>query len=779
MSENHAGKTSLKKFRVTDEIVKLAFVSTWVPRQCGIATFCSDLVGAIREESPNIQCQIFAANRPQEHFTYDSKVAFELNDDKEEDYRSVADYINMSNTALVCIQHEFGIFGGQDGSYLLSLLEELRKPVVAVLHTVLEEPTLNQRRVANKLIERSFVLIVMTNRSKRILEEVYKVPSSKIRIIPHGVPDLPFVDPSFYKDQFALEGRKVLLTFGLLSPNKGVEVVLKALPPLIKEFPAITFVVLGATHPDVKRQSGEQYRASLELLTKKLGLEKHVLFYNRYLKSEELYNFLSAADIYLSPYLTREQAVSGTLAFALGSGKAIISTPYWYAEEVLAEERGLLFDFQDSKALTQQIRRYLVDDLFYQQCRKRAYLFARDTTWRQVARRYLELFQEIYNDPAQTVNIPLQNIVTSPITLLQINLGHLQLLTDDTGIFQHATSFTPRRKDGYTTDDNARAFLLILKNFEVSRVNEVLPLAHNYLSFLDYAQLPDGRFHNFMDYDRKWLDKEGSDDSLGRSVWALGYAVSRAPQEQIRRLSRQLFEHALPALENLPSPRAVAYSMLGLYYYLEHYAGATGIRRQLETLAVKMSQWYKNSVTPDWRWFENVISYANAKLPQAMLMAGKALERKDLINIGLESLDFLTKLYWKEDHFSLVGNQGWYRKGETIPRFAQQPIDAADLVECYGWAYRVTGDLDYLNKMQSAYEWFLGNNDLNLPLCDFRSGGCADGLEATEVSQNFGSESTISFLLALHEMYQIRAETEIKQLPADIQKESLENQQSI
>lgn len=735
--------------------IRFAGIGTYVPRQCGIATFSHDLCQAICQElHDDGACQFVAVNDKPEGYPYPPRVRFEVRQEQAGDYKLAADFVNIRNLDFLLVQHEFGIFGGTAGNHLLTMLRDASMPVITTLHTVLQQPNDSQRKVTQELVALSDRVVVMARRAEQMLRDVYGVPAEKVVMIPHGIPDVPFVDPAFYKDQFGVEGRQVLLTFGLLSPGKGIEHVIRALPKLVADHPQLTYIVLGATHPHVKRQSGEQYRHGLQQLADELGVLPHVMFENRYVDLDELCQFLGAADIYITPYLGAEQIVSGTLAYALGAGKAVVSTPYSYAEEVLAEGRGRLVPFQDADAIAREVGWLLDHEIERQAMRKRAYLYMRNAVWREVARGYLSVFEEVRRRPLvrRSAGRPRQVSKTSVLHAVpELNVDHLRRLTDDVGILQHAHYTVPNRNHGYCTDDNARALIFALQAYRLLQSPDLLELAGTYLSFLQHAfHRANDRFRNFMSYDRQWREEIGSEDSHGRAAWGLGMAVAYAPTVGFRAATVDLFEHALRAVESFTSPRAWAFTLLGIHGYLRRYSGDSVARRLRETLGNRLYELFQAQATDAWPWPEERLTYANARLPHALLMCGQGMQRSDMVEMALRSLAWLLKANSGADGvLSLVGNGGWHRRDPEPVRFDQQPVDAHALLDACVEAYHVTGQERWLNEARRCFDWFLGRNPLHKPLYDYETGGCRDGLQSGSVNENEGAESTLAWLLSL------------------------------
>jgi glycosyltransferase involved in cell wall biosynthesis len=741
----------------TSEIRKVAFLGDYPPRKCGIATFTFDLRTAVAAEQPASDCFAVPVNDVENGYEYPSAVRFEIIEQDLSSYRRAADFLNISNVDVVCVQHEFGIFGGPAGSHLLALLRELRMPVVTTLHTLLREPNPEQRRVMQDLIARSSRLVVMSERGRGMLQEKYQAPPAKIDLIPHGIPDMPFVDPNFYKDQFHVEGRPVLLTFGLLSPNKGIDNALKALPEIVAECPNVVYIILGATHPNVLRENGEAYRLSLERLAKRLRMQKNVIFYNRFVELEELKEFIGAADVYLTPYLNEEQITSGTLAYCFGAGKAVVSTPYWHAAELLADERGVLVPFGDSKAISREVIGLLQDETRRTVIRKNAYKLGREMIWSNVAKLYLRSFEVARLERAvlSRKSFATRTLDQEPRVLPRLKLDHLSRMTDSTGLFQHATFSVPNFSEGYCTDDNARGFILAVLLDEMEEEPDMARnLATTYAAFLHYAfDAKAGRFHNFLSFDRRWLDEQGSEDSHGRALWAFGVGVGRSRFRSFQVMAGQLFAQALPKVVEFTSPRGWAFSLLGIHEYLQRLSGDRTVTQVRDTLTARLMELFERTAKPDWPWFEDQLTYDNAKLPHALICSGQAMGQKAVVERGLQTLRWLAEVQTSEGgDFRPIGSNGFYPRGGARATFDQQPIEAQTMVSACLEAYRSTGETWWYEQAQRAFDWFLGWNDLGLELYSSNTGGCRDALHVDRVSQNQGAESTLAFLLSLAEM---------------------------
>ena len=726
-----------------------------MPRQCGIATFTTDLCEAIAEQYRNTTCIALPINDVATGYAYPTRVRFELTEKDIDSYLRASDFLNINNVDLVCLQFEYGIFGGKAGSHILALLRGLRMPIVTTLHTILKTPDPDQRRVLEEVAALSDRLVVMSERGSEFLHDIYNVSLEKIDIIPHGIPDVPFVDPSFNKDLFGVEGKIVLLSFGLLSSNKGIETVISALPDIVARYPDIVYIIVGATHPHVIRHEGETYRLSLQWLAQQKDVESNVIFYNRFVSLEELIEFISAADIYITPYHNEAQIASGTLAYTLGAGKAVISTPYWYAQEILSDGRGVLVPFRDPAAVAEQVINLLDNEAERHAMRKRAYMFGRAMIWSEVAKRYMESFERARAERRHYISpgVTAKALDKYPGELPPLKLNHLQNMTDKTGMLQHALFIVPNYSHGYTTDDNARALLVSILLDELGNI-ESSGLASRYLAFLGFAfNTQTKRFRNVMDYQRNWLEDNGSDDSHGRALWALGTVLNHSSTHAFNSMAAWLFEQTLPAILLTTSPRAWAFALIGIYEYSQKFAGDRRAGQVRDELAGRLLTLYQSNRTDEWRWYEKELSYCNAALPHALLTCGRSIPNAVMTDAGLESLKWLADLQRASDgHFVPIGSNGFYQHGGVRARFDQQPIEAQAMVSACLEAFRITKDKIWHKEARRAFEWFLGRNDLNLPIYDPTTGGCRDGLHSDRVNENQGAESTLAFLQSLLEL---------------------------
>jgi len=738
---------------VKKRINTATLVSSYVPRQCGLGTFAKDLRDAIAEQIGQKQTTVVAMDDNLANaYAYPDEVTLQIPQHEQVEYTSAGELLNINQIDVAYIQHEYGIFGGRDGSHVLELARTLRMPIITTLHTVLKDPSPGQRSVLRELCRESDRLVVMSELARQMLREIYNVAERKIALIPHGIPDVPFVEPCFFSDQFACEGRTVLLTFGLLSPGKGVEVAIRAMPKIVERFPNILYIILGATHPHVLRDEGNAYHDRLKKLVEELGMENHVRFHNHYVTKEDLIRYIGVAEIYLTPYPNEKQITSGTLAYAVGAGKAVVSTPYWHANELLADGRGRLFPFGDSDALAGQVLELLANPAERRAMRKRAYMHGRPMVWSAVAKAYLDLAGDVLAERRETPR-PISTSRVEPLdvsNMPEVNLSHLYRLTDDTGILQHAVYATPNRHHGYCVDDNARALVLGLMYHDLSQDDSILPRVDTYLSFVHHAYNPaTGRFRNFMSYDRQWLEEVGSEDSHGRSMWALGTAVRLSPNDGTLSLCTRMFQEVLDKVTDFTSPRAWAFALIGIDYFLHRFSGDTRSRRVRQTLADRLMRRFTDNSTTDWPWLEDSVTYDNATLPHSLLLAGQALGDQPMIDQALLSLNWLVEHQTLPDgRISLIGNMGWMTREGHRPRFDQQPIEAMAMIQTCASAFRITHDVKWFDRTRQFLGWFLGNNDTRSRLYDYQTGGCKDGLHSDGPNHNQGAESTLAWLIS-------------------------------
>ncbi len=731
-------------------VLRPAIISTYVPRQCGLATFSHDLASAYYGSSARGEMPLIVAISDEVgKYDYPPEVVYEVARNASDDYVLASEFLNSAPIDIVCLQHEYGIFGGNDGDFILRMLHGLRKPVATTLHTVPTAPTPGQRKTLIEICRLSRIVTVLSESAGATLEQLFEVPAYKIMNARHGAPNLPFTDPEYYKETIGLAGRPLLITFGHLGPGKGIEYALDALAMLKDEFPSFMYLIVGATHPELLKYEGEKYRTLLEQKVEALGLSENVRFVNRYLSTQELLEYVQAADIYISPYPGPDQVSSGPLAFAIAAGKAVVATPYVAAKELLADGRGLFADFCDPNSFAQNIRAILTDPVKTVKMRKAAYRFGRTFTWERIGALYKKTFSALKGAEPRIGTE--KKTVAADIPLQLPVWDHVNVMTDDTGMLQHSDRNIPNRSHGYCTDDNARLLLVACRDYTYSHNVERIDLIRKCASFIVHGfDRESGRMRNFMAYDRKWIEKVGSEDAHGRTLWAVGYAAAHAPCDGTQEVCFQLFQDLQPALKKLRSPRTTAYSILGIDAYLRRFDGDRQAKSVGLSLAEKLKTYYEASATQDWPWFEPILSYDNARLSEAALKASRWQNDERLREIGLWSADFLfEKLFDKKRNcLWLVGNRGWWVQDTDPARFDQQPLDAAAMVALAIEAHRMEPQQKWVERARAAYEWFLGRNDLGLPLADPISGGCHDGLTPLGVNQNMGAESSLSWMLA-------------------------------
>jgi len=754
--------------RKSSPLNSMIVIGNYLPRKCGIATYTTDISEALAGEidSPGRVEAVVMDDIP-EGYLYPERVKFQVRANVQSDYLRAAEYINVRQFDAALLQHEYGIFGGRDGAHILFLIKSLRMPVIVTLHSVLLEPNESQRNIIVGLAQYCDYLIVLSEKARQILAEVYGIPQEQVVHIPHGIPDIPFREPDALKKQFGVAGRKVVLTFGLLGPGKGIEVLLKAMPAVVEKNPDAVYLILGATHPQIKKVDSDQYRHSLQMMVSSLGIEDNVLFHNQFVTLDVLCRYLSAADVYCTPYLAREQVVSGTLAYAMGAGAAVVSTPYWYAEEMLADGRGRIVPFNDSEAFAREINDLLLNDDMRAKVRRQAYQHCRQMIWKEVARSHVTLLERsLENRFVMARPLPAETAAAKPRLpkfieeLPEPNLRHLRTMTDDTGILQHAIYSTPNRREGYCTDDNARALIAASMYRAMSRDESVLPLIHIYLSFLhDAFNHEAGRFRNFMSYDRHWPEDVGSEDAHARALLGLCEAVRYAPNDPVRDMATRLFMDGLPAVESFTAPRALAFTLIGLHAYMAIYGGDATVRRVRTTLAKHLHEQFLRNGDEEWPWCEDTLTYANGKLPHALLLSGQWIPDGKMRDTGLRALHWLLEQQTApEGHLSVFGNEAEFSRNGQRATFDQQPIEVMALIGACAEAYRSTGERRWLDLAGRCLRWFLGDNDISTPVYDYKTGGCCDGLQPHGPNRNQGAESTLAWLISLMTMYDIVGE---------------------
>lgn len=725
---------------------KIGFLSNFPPRECGIATFTQDLITSLNKRiNPKVKSRVIALNEESSLYNYDSRVIMQMNKDDIESYINIAKRINRSdNIKIICIQHEFGLFGGEYGNYIIPFLETIKKPVVVTFHSVLPCPEESRKRIVRFIGEKSAAIIVMAEKAVQILNEDYDIPKNKIYVVPHGIPDTSLQSSKPFKKKLRLENKRVLSTFGLLSKGKGIEYMIKSLPPLVKKYPNIIYLVIGETHPGVRKNEGEKYRNELISLVKKLGIQDNVKFYNKYLNLNEIIECLLATDIYVCTNLEKNQIVSGTLSYALGCGKAVISTPIIYAEEVLDKERGLLVKFKNPKSFSDAIDKIFSDDELRNKLENNAYSFGRSMIWQNVALNYFSIFNKIVKLKEETTE-----------KYPHIKLNHLINLTDDVGCIQFAKLSVPDKFSGYTVDDNSRALIVATLHDKIYKSEASKELTKTYLKFLEKVQDQEGKF-NDVGYNTKNLIPS-SEDALGRAIWSLGYLINKSENQEIIEKAKKLLDNSYALIEKINSPRAKAFSIIGLYHYYKRYNQEETILK-IRKLIDSLIELYKIKATEDWHWFEGYLTYSNSKLPEALFLAYDLTKQKEYLEIAEKTLDFLSNIVFINNELSPIGQKGWCNRNGKRAFFDQQPIDASSMVQTYLTAYSITKDKKYHDKAVLAFNWFLGKNHLKQMIYNETTGGCYDGLSKDSINLNQGAESTIEYSISRLMLEEVKRE---------------------
>ncbi len=734
--------------------MRIAYISTYPPRECGIATFNNNLVAAVNanftgKKSATQSGFVVAINDSEDfkEYKYPEEVQFIIRQNHQKDYIRAANYLNTSNADVCILEHEFGIYGGESGIYILPLINRLQKPLITILHTILKEPSFVQKIILREIAEQSAKIIVMSQRAVEFLTTIYEIDPAKILIIEHGVPDLEPSEDNPIKKLSAFRNKRVLFTFGLISRNKGLETVIKALPKIAEKHPDVMYVILGNTHPGVLKNNGEEYRDHLKRLASQLNVSKHITFINKFVSEEELYEYLTAVDIYITPYLNEAQITSGTLSYAIGAGAAIVSTPYWHATELLADNRGKLFDFRDADQLAVIVNELLGSDEAMSEIKENAYNYGLHLRWPKTGAEFIKIAQEAAQNHDYRDRI-LQSSIVDPEILPKFSLTHVLRLTDDTGIVQHAKYGIPNLKEGYCLDDNARALIMALMAYQRNKSQDALDLLPIYLSYIHYMQTEDGNFRNFLSFSRQYLDEVGSEDSFGRTIWSLGYLINCAANNSYREFALEIFHKAVPQFEKLHHLRGIANTIIGIALYLKVVPSDEGLQRELVKLTKPLVVAYQQHNDADWHWFEDKMTYDNAILPLALMHSCEITSDEEVKAIALESMNFLDKLTLANGYLSPVGNEGWYHKGGEFPIYDQQAIETMAMVLMNFQAYQLWHKPDYIEKMFVCYTWFLGENTLRVPLYDHETKGCCDGILPTGINRNQGAESTLAYLIS-------------------------------
>jgi glycosyltransferase involved in cell wall biosynthesis len=725
--------------------MKIIVIGNYPPRKCGIATFTENLVNSLIAASEtsgtNLEIEVIAMNDSGRQYSYPDIVKATITDNNNASYLKVANYINASGAHLCLLQHEYGIFGGNSGLMILSLVKALKVPLITTFHTVLEHPGFHQREVLKTIARYSLKVVIMCRRAIKMLETAYGVDSSKIEIIEHGVPDFASLLKNNSKKPEKWQNRRLIFTFGLLNRNKGIETVIRALPEVVKSNPDVLYVVLGKTHPNVVKEYGEEYRNWLIRLTDELNLKNNVEFIDQYISEKELARTLSFSDIYITPYLNKTQITSGTLAYALGAGLAVVSTPYWHAESILSEGTGMIFDFGNSKQLSVILNNLLQDNELLQKLKTRARGYGIKNTWPKIGKIYLEV-----------INFVVKHAVTlykerKPFEIPPFSFNAIERLTDDTGILQHANGIVPYYSEGYSLDDNARALIAAQMAYYTTGEEIYLKYIIKYLSFV-MLMYNNGSFNNILSYSRNIYELERSEDSVGRTMWALGYLIRNCNNDAIFRLSHELFHLSLSNIEKFKHTRGFANTIFGLYHYVKKFPDQIYFIDKITFLADKLCSQYKENSVLRWNWFDKELTYDNGLLPASLYLTYELTKNKKYLNIADDATRFLEDICFSKGHLSLIGNRTWSNPLKSRSYVGQQPLDAAAMVILYDIIYKIKRDNTSKELLKKSFMWFFGENDLNIPMYNPVNEGVFDGLEEFEVSQNQGAESNIMYLLA-------------------------------
>lgn len=719
------------KPKVTSNIV--ALIGGFTPRRCGIATFTADVHASLKAAQPNLQIHVYAMTPAQSAIAFDASVRATITEGDPQSYIDAAHHIDMSKADVVWLQHEFGLFGGPAGDMVLELTDRIAAPLVITLHTVLAKPNPDQMRVMRRLIAQASKLVIMSERSRDLLGSVYGADSDQIVLIPHGVPDRPFGRSAIFKSKLGFEGKDVLLTFGLLSPGKGIEAVIAAMPAIVAEHPNLLYCIAGATHPNLLTTEGESYRGKLKTLASTLGVAQHIHWLETFLETELLLDLIEATDIYITPYTGADQSTSGTLSYALALGKAVVSTPYVHALELLSDDHGIIVPFNDSDAIATQVIGLLNDKERLSALQRRAYDKNRDMIWPAFAARCLDVLNDVRI-----------SIISAPIPAA-VGIDGLLRLCDDTGILQHSIGNVPDRAHGYCVDDNARALMLTHKYKGYSAT--VRQLSTTFAAFVESSWNEDRReFRNFMGFGRNWLEEIGSEDSCGRTLWALGSTVRFAPSAGLRHWAQGLFDRTISSAETFGSPRAIGFAMLAADHVLEvdnkHKAASSILAAGADHLLTL----FGNSKRGGWTWFEDVLAYDNCRLSEAMIRAGVRLGRVDVQQCGIETLRWMTNLQKAPGgYFRPVGSSSFGKPYLKPYPFDQQPVEVWAAIDAASAAYDLSQDESWLNEARRAYDWFSGANDRGLAVADPQMGTSHDGLNHHGINLNEGAESVLAY----------------------------------
>ena len=724
---------------------RVALIGTYTPRKCGIATFTGDVFDKLREWHPRIQVDVYALDDPASPLAY-GDIAGTIAVDDPASYAQAARQINESGVDAVWLQHEFGIFGGPDGAMVTDFIDRIAAPLILTPHTVLGQPSARQRTILEHLIARASRIMVMSGHSRDLLASSYGAPHDILQVIPHGAPDRPFGRSRQFKEQLGLADRKVMMTFGLLGPGKGLEKAIEAMPAIVERHPELVYRIVGATHPNLVAREGEAYRERLVALAAELGVVDHIVWDNRFLDVDELLDQLEACDIYVTPYPGLQQSTSGTLSYAVALGKAVISTPYLHARELLSEEAGMLIEPGSASAIADAVNRLLDDPEELLALQRRAYARGRETIWPRFA-----------DGAAALIESAVAPVGRIPPATATPGLSGVFAISDSTGMLQHSIGIVPDRRHGYCLDDNARALMLMNVAQGLPEV-ERTRWAVTYASFVQHAWNPDaGAFRNFMRFDREWCEDQGSEDSNGRGLWALGHTVENAPSPDLAEWAKWLYDTALPHCRKRASPRAIAFTMLGAACVLRAQPAHGASQAALAEGADFLHRLLGGARRPDWAWFEAVLGYDNPRLSQALIEAGLLLDRQEWVDAGLETLKWIAaQQIATSGHFRPIGSDSFGQEHGHLP-FDQQPLEAQAAIEAARSAYHATGDVRWIEHARAAWNWFFGANDRGVVLADLAAGRCRDGITPRGANANCGAESILALQLAHYSVLALAA----------------------
>jgi len=730
--------------------MKVVYIATYPPRKCGIGTFTNNLINSIKSNyksnSDSDDTIVIAMNDENSVYEYPSEVKLTIRCNHQKDYIHAANFINFSGANLCVLQHEFGIYGGEMGVYILPLINRLKIPLVVCFHTVLKDPSYIQKSIIAEIGKKASHVIVMSNLAVNFLHRIYKIPTNKIELIEHGVPYFKHLSAKSIKVKLGFNSRPVLMTFGLLGRNKGIETVLHALPAVKKKHPDLLYIILGRTHPAILKISGEEYREYLKLLVKKYQLENNVYFHNRFVNEQSLLEYLSATDIYITPYLSEEQITSGTLAYAVGAGSCVISTPYWHAKELLDKGRGILFNFKDYGALSKTLNDLLEHPEKLKKFRAKAWEYGHKMRWVKNGKQYIQLYKKTIKNYKEPLSVRRFSIDLTVMPTLK--LDHVYRLTDDTGIVRHAKYGIPNLKDGYSLNDNSRALLMTVMYYKQRKDRKILDLIPRFLSYIQYMQNSDGTFRNYLSFDKTFKDELGTEDSFGRAIWALGHLVRYKPNDAFKQTGKEILLRSASYFEYIQSVRGLANTIIGICFFLKEYSEKEEMSKVLKSMVGKLMGHFQTNARADWKWFEPRMTYDNGILPLALLHAYDIIEDDEILQIAMQTLAFLEAWIFREGYFTPVGNKKWLSANSEFPKYDQQSSEALTMVLLYNQAFQVFNKKKYLQSLFKCYLWYLGENDMRIPLYDHESAGCYDGLTYKGVNKNEGAESTLAYMIS-------------------------------